>query len=374
MGYPVAMRYALLLLWVSWGCAPEGGGGDGVTNVFGGRDQGASPPGADEGVRPPPTPDPDDGVPPPPDPDDGVEPPPTPDPDDGVEPPPPPDAALPAPDMHVGPVGDCSEIGVDPCFSNYDCAADRRCADIGHEGEFVACCIPGARGNLAAGEPCGDDGEATCGSAICIEEDGDARCSDRCRDAGDCPAGLRLCAPIAFSGSDDSFCLPDGSSNCRAPQPGDILVDEILIDAVAPERDNEFVELVNTQGEPVALAGLVVRSNRGDSLSERVRFHSGCLAPGGRVALYEAVGGWIWNPAPVGAAEGETNAFSFSNSADFTFVIETDAGVEIDRAQGARALITEGVSVNRNPTATPGAPFARHDEVGAGPTSPGRAP
>ncbi len=352
-------------------CACTQGAGSGAGRALdggnGSGDMGGSPDDRDAAA-----PDPDDGI-PPPDPDAGV-----PDPDGGgLDPddgPGPADAGSSEPDVAIGPVGDCAEITADACFANLDCPDDRRCANVGTELDPVACCIPGERGDRGAGEPCGADGEANCESAVCIDEGDVARCSGTCDDAADCPAGLRLCAPIAFSGSEASWCLPDGSGDCRAPQPGDVLVDEILVDAFAPERENEFVELVSTAAQPIALAGLVLRSNRGDSLGQRVRFDSGCLAPGGRVAIYESVDAWIWNPAPVGVEQASTNAFGFANGNDFTFVLETADGAEIDRAQGPAALIEEGVSVNRDPTATRGAPFARHDAVGAGDTSPGRAP
>lgn len=351
-------------------CVPPGGGGGGGSDDASGGGRDGSAPGPDARAF-----GPDDGGPPRSDLDDGVLAPDvgahSPDPDDGVSPP---DAAPFEPDVPVDPVEDCAEIAAGACFGNADCPADRRCANVGTELDPVACCIPGARGDRGAGEPCGEDGEANCESAVCIDDGDVARCSTTCEDGDDCPAGLRLCAAIAFSGSEFSWCLPDGSGDCRAPRPGDVLVDEILVDAFAPERDNEFVELVSTVGEPVALGGLVLRSNRGESLAQRVRFHSGCLEPGGRVAIYEAVADWVWNPAPRGNPDAATNAFGFANVSDFTFVLETDEGVEIDRAQGLGALIEEGVSVNRNPTATRGAPFARHDEVGFGDTSPGRAP
>jgi hypothetical protein len=283
------------------------------------------------------------------------------------------DAALPPPPP-PGPFASCAEIPSTECFGNTECPADQRCANVGTDLEPVACCIPGVRGDRGAGEPCGDDGEANCASAVCIEQGGEARCSATCDDAGDCPVGLRLCGAIAFSGSEANWCLPDGSAQCRAPQPGDVLIDEILIDAPTPERDNEFFELVNTRDEPVALAGLVVRSNRGEGFVRRAGFDAGCLAAFGRVAVYEDVNAWIWNPAAVGAVEGSTQAFGFANDNPFDFVLETVDGVEIDRASGAGGLASEGVSVTRNPTATVGAPFVAHDAVGFEGTSPGRAP
>ena len=65
--------------------------------------------------------------------------------------------------------------------------------------------MPGSRGEVAIGGPCGADGQTACASSICVD---DTVCTDRCDTAEDCPDGFSQCVPIAFSGSDDSWCLP----------------------------------------------------------------------------------------------------------------------------------------------------------------------
>lgn len=124
-----------------------------------------------------------------------------------------PDAfAGPEPDAFHGPVASCAEApaGATECFSNDDCAAERTCRNVGTSDLPVPCCVPGARGNLPAGAPCEPaTGEADCASSICIEGDTGAFCSAICADETDCPEGMRVCQPIAFSGSDESWCFPE---------------------------------------------------------------------------------------------------------------------------------------------------------------------
>lgn len=96
--------------------------------------------------------------------------------------------------------------GGEGCFSNNECPADQRCANVGTDEDPVTCCVVGARGQLPAGADCSDgDGERTCASAICIDD----LCSTTCGGPEDCPVGMRSCMPIAFSGSDDSWCFPE---------------------------------------------------------------------------------------------------------------------------------------------------------------------
>ena len=104
----------------------------------------------------------------------------------------------------------CAEINATECFSNYDCQPSFRCQDLSGDQGMDVCCVPGDRGEGAAGAECEDlDGEAFCESAICIgNENFVARCSTTCETANDCPDSMQMCSPIAFSGSADDWCFP----------------------------------------------------------------------------------------------------------------------------------------------------------------------
>lgn len=112
-----------------------------------------------------------------------------------------------APEGMGGAIEACSDIGAADCFTNYDCADDQRCENQGTADFAVPCCVTGDRGTAGVGAPC--LGENDCASSLCVEGGVcGGICSDRCDSPDECPAELSQCIPIAFSGSDDKFCLP----------------------------------------------------------------------------------------------------------------------------------------------------------------------
>ena len=102
----------------------------------------------------------------------------------------------------------CGELGATDCFTNEDCAADERCENVGTADVIVPCCQAGARGEGPLGAPC--SGENACASSLCIVDDPAVCgiCTGPCASPADCPAELPQCIPIAFSGSDATYCLP----------------------------------------------------------------------------------------------------------------------------------------------------------------------
>ncbi len=106
----------------------------------------------------------------------------------------------------VGPVSSCDELGAIACFSNGECEDTKRCENAGTEVDPVPCCVPGPRGTGQAGSPC--DNENDCESGVCISGSGEGMCSKTCESEEDCPDGMKDCTYIAFSGSDDDWCLP----------------------------------------------------------------------------------------------------------------------------------------------------------------------
>jgi hypothetical protein len=104
-------------------------------------------------------------------------------------------------------VASCDEIAADPCFANNQCGAKERCEDVGPDGDNVACCVPGVRGIGKGGDPCTNEND--CESGVCIAGDGPYMCSQTCINDNECPNGMKKCIPIAFSGSDDDWCVPE---------------------------------------------------------------------------------------------------------------------------------------------------------------------
>ncbi len=107
-----------------------------------------------------------------------------------------------------GPFVTCAEGALNECFSNQDCLLDDFCLDVGEAPNFVPCCIPGARGTLAAGENCDPlTGQSECASSLCLEGTAGIRCTETCSSDAECPVGMQKCTFIAFSGSNDRWCL-----------------------------------------------------------------------------------------------------------------------------------------------------------------------
>lgn len=178
---------------------------------------------------------------------------------------------------------------------------------------------------------------------------------------GTCPDGR------AF-GPDD--CAAPALVACRPPEPGELLVDEVLVDGVEEAEADEFIELVNATDDPLSLGGVVVLTNRGESVAERVAFESGCLPAGALVALYADAGRWRWSVDEPSVVV-DIGRFGFPN--DTPFGLELRHGeMLLDAVRLPRALLTPGVSAVRAVHADPDAEFVRHDSVSPEPVSPGR--
>ena len=106
----------------------------------------------------------------------------------------------------VGPVSSCDELSTVECFANNECETERRCENAGTENEPVPCCVLGARGTGQAADACIDEND--CESGVCIAGSGPYMCSKTCTTNDDCPDGMKNCTFIAFSTSNDKWCLP----------------------------------------------------------------------------------------------------------------------------------------------------------------------
>lgn len=89
------------------------------------------------------------------------------------------------------PVQSCSELSLDQCFYNDNCAADARCEDVGGPEGEVLCCTTGPRGTKAVGEACTDHVECAFGRCL------GGLCSEACDfDVDPCPPETMVCNTI----------------------------------------------------------------------------------------------------------------------------------------------------------------------------------
>lgn len=189
--------------------------------------------------------------------------------------------------------------------------------------------------------------------------------------------GLADADPALPPGRDDSDLSPDGGISpeggaCRAPEPGEIVINEVMLDG-EPTEDAEFVELVSTVDVALALRGVTLTSNRGSDQVRRVEFAGGCLPAGAALAVFGQRSDWIESSPAAPPIEAELRSFGFANSGDFDFRL-MGGDRELDRFEGLGESIEAGVSLNRWPDKQ-GDPRA-HDLVdpAGSPASPGRCP
>ncbi|MGK0358951.1 MAG: hypothetical protein ACI9U2_001245 [Bradymonadia bacterium] len=206
------------------------------------------------------------------------------------------------------------------------------------------------------GEPC-DKACNTGEVALCVAE---GICS--------CVPGSQLDGGAGAGG--DGVGGGGGGEDCRLALPGELIIDEVMIDGVAPDDENEFIELVNATDEPLSVRGIKILGSKPDDLKERVLFTGGCLPAGTAVAMFKSAEDWIWSADPAAPPTFETRSYGFTNSAEFKFEVRTAGDVLLNTFAGGPDLDADGVSVTGNPPLS-GQP-ANHMDVAGTPSSPGR--
>lgn len=215
------------------------------------------------------------------------------------------------------------------------------------------------------GEPC-DETCAAGQTALCVV-DGICRCTEQ--DDGGIGGGQ---GNGGSSGGGASVPPPEG---CDAPEPGNLIINEVLVDSVADSGLDEFVEIVNVTEAKIAVGGLKLTTTKpGDVPVEEDRWtiQAGCLAARSSVVVFKDKLRLPETSSPAVAAVAATPiGGGLRNSGDLDMHLFAGA-VEIDRLLAEDSAWAKGVSVNRRPDLTP-ASAARHTAIsGAGTTySPG---
>ena len=177
-------------------------------------------------------------------------------------------------------------------------------------------------------------------------------------------------APSAAEPSDPAN--GESESACPAPGPGELVINEVMLDG-EPTEDAEFVELLNRTGHALNLGGVTLTSNRGADQVRRVAFVAGCLPADSALAVFSDRSAWIESTPAAPPIDAELRSFGFANGGDFDFRL-LHGETLLDRFEGQGDVIEPGISLNRAPDGV-GPPRA-HAEVDASsaPSSPGRCP
>jgi endonuclease/exonuclease/phosphatase family metal-dependent hydrolase len=158
------------------------------------------------------------------------------------------------------------------------------------------------------------------------------------------------------------FSIPTGT----APGAPSVLVNEILANEPGSDPAGELVEIVNVGTASAELTGWTLS----DGVSTRHTFPAGTtLAPGTAIVVYGGA-----SAVPVGAdgaVAASTGALGLSNGGD-TVTLRDGAGAAVDGFTYPSSLSgVDGVSMNRNPDASPGSPFVLHTAIVSSASSPG---
>ena len=153
-------------------------------------------------------------------------------------------------------------------------------------------------------------------------------------------------------------------SACNHPAPGDLLINELLIDG-EPTEAQEFLEVVNTSAQYIRLDGVSVFVRRGHEMSERLALDLGCIAPRGVLLLGANSPEPTLEPPWTYEASYRLRRFGFSNSSDFIAELRLFGVTVIDRVELPHARFRAGVSLVRSPDIS-GTGFLDHRLEGQG--------
>jgi endonuclease/exonuclease/phosphatase family metal-dependent hydrolase len=159
----------------------------------------------------------------------------------------------------------------------------------------------------------------------------------------------------------------DNTWDTRAPIGGAVIINEVGANEPGSETGAEFVELVNTGTAPADIAGWTIRDGSG------VRHTFAANASVGACSALVVFADSAAIPAALdNAIAASTGALSLANGGDWVTLADSK-GVVTDHVTYMPSLAEQdGVSMNRSPDATPGAPFAVHTALSALTASPGK--
>lgn len=161
--------------------------------------------------------------------------------------------------------------------------------------------------------------------------------------------------------------------DCPAPLPGELRINEVLIDGEIPRTEaDEFVEVTSLAPTPLRLRDVSLAIEADDGAPQvRLRFVDGCLPPWGVIVLRPDPADWQIEPAPpIPPVIGEAR-LALGNESPGPLLLLGDGGELLDRFDPAGLQIVEGVSLNRLPDLR-GDDWTLHDRMSDSGRSPGR--
>jgi PKD repeat protein len=148
--------------------------------------------------------------------------------------------------------------------------------------------------------------------------------------------------------------------------PANVIINEVLANEPGSSTAGEAVEIVNTGGTSISIAGWTVR----DGSAVRHTFAAGTtLQPGKAITVF---GGASAIPGGIVAVAASTGGLNLSNSGD-QVILRDAAGATVQSMSYSSSLAnSDGVSINRSPDGSATGAWVKHDTISALPRSPGQ--
>ncbi|MEU4063855.1 lamin tail domain-containing protein [Streptomyces wedmorensis] len=148
--------------------------------------------------------------------------------------------------------------------------------------------------------------------------------------------------------------------------PADVIINEVLANEPGSSTAGEAVEIVNTGGTAISIAGWTLR----DGSAVRHTFAAGTtLQPGKAITVFGA-GSAI--PGGIVAVAASTGGLNLSNSGD-QVILQNSAGTTVQSmTYTSSQASTDGVSLNRSPDGSATGGWVKHDTISSLTRSPGQ--
>ncbi|WP_062437951.1 lamin tail domain-containing protein [Herbidospora daliensis] len=174
--------------------------------------------------------------------------------------------------------------------------------------------------------------------------------------------------PVSLTVTDDDGATHTTTKNVTTGGGGaaNIMINEVLANEPGSSTASEAVELVNTGGTAISLAGWTLR----DGSAARHTFVSGTtLQPGKAITVFGAGSAIPSGVAGVAASTGDLN---LSNSGD-QVILRDSTGTTVQSMTYSSSLAnSDGVSINRSPDGSATGAWVKHTAVSSLSSSPGR--
>ncbi|WP_061298196.1 lamin tail domain-containing protein [Herbidospora cretacea] len=148
--------------------------------------------------------------------------------------------------------------------------------------------------------------------------------------------------------------------------PANVMINEVLANEPGSGTAGEAVEIVNTGGTAISIAGWTVR----DASAVRHTFAAGTtLQPGKAITVF---GGGSAIPGGIVAVAAGTGDLNLSNSGDQVILRDSSGTTVTSMTYSSSQASSDGVSINRSPDGSATGAWVKHDTISSLSSSPGR--